>query len=61
MLLIFLRNLFDAINIIADIMIVEVIIRDVIVVNNYINTCLSKNYIALLEVMLKYRKIFAII
>jgi len=61
MLLIFLRNLFDAINIIADIMIVEVIIRDVIVVNNYINTCLSINYIALLEVMLKYRKIFAII
>jgi hypothetical protein len=54
----FLRNLFDAINIIADIMIVEVIISGVIVVNNFINTCLSINYIALSKVMLKYRKIF---
>lgn len=57
----FLRNLFDAINIIADIMMVEVIIKGVIVVKNFINTCLSINYIALSEVTLKYREIFQII
>lgn len=57
----FFRNLFDAMNIIVDIMMVEVIIKGVIVVKNFINTCLSINYIALSEVTLKYREIFQII
>jgi hypothetical protein len=54
----FFRNFFDAINIIVDIIMPEVIIRGVIGINNFINACLSINYIALLKVTLKYKKIF---
>jgi len=38
-------------------MIVEVIIKGVIAANNFINICLSMYYIALIKVVLKYRKI----
>jgi hypothetical protein len=42
-------------------MMAEVIIKGVIVVKNFINTCLSINYIDLPEVTLKYKEIFRII
>jgi len=51
----FFLNLFEDISIIADIMVTEVIIKEAIVVNNFINTCLSINYDKYYKVLLKYR------
>lgn len=42
-------------------MMVEVINSGVIAVKNFINTCLSINYIDLSKAMLKFKKIFQII